>query len=101
MSEIRVASIHEIDDDRGLLVEPQGRRLAIFRYQGEYYALDDRCPHRDGSLHEGPIDEGVVTCPRHHWQFDIRTGVCPVNPLSKVKVYRTRLKGKDLFVELD
>lgn len=100
MTQIRVASIDELPEGKGLVVEVEGNRLALFRHQGEFFALDEACPHRGGPLHEGVIQEGVLACPWHLWQFDLRTGISPVNPLSKVRTYRVWLKEKDLFVEI-
>lgn len=81
-------------------MEVEGNRLAVFRHQGEFFALDETCPHRGGPLHEGMVQEGVLACPWHLWQFDLKTGVSPVNPLSKVRTYRVWLEETDLFVEL-
>jgi nitrite reductase/ring-hydroxylating ferredoxin subunit len=46
------------------------------------------------------VQEGVLACPWHLWQFDLKTGVSPVNPLSKVRRYRVWLEENELFVEL-
>jgi nitrite reductase/ring-hydroxylating ferredoxin subunit len=43
----------------------------------------------------------VVLCPWHQWQFDLKTGCSPVNPLSKVKVYPVWLEGTDVLLEMD
>jgi nitrite reductase/ring-hydroxylating ferredoxin subunit len=100
MAEFRVAATGEVPEGKSIVVEVEGKRLALFRHQGEFFALDETCPHRGGPLHEGLIQEGVVACPWHLWQFDLRTGVSPVNPLSKVQTYPTRIEGKDLLVDL-
>ena len=101
MAEIRIASADEVPEGKGIVVDVEGKRLALFCYQGEFFALDETCPHRGGPIHEGPIREGVVACPWHLWQFNLRTGVSPVNPLSKVQTYRTRVEGNDVFVEVN
>lgn len=100
MVEFRVADTQDVPEGAGIVVDVSGKRLAIFRYQGDFFALDETCPHRGGPLHEGPIQEGVVACPWHLWQFNLKTGVSPVNPLSKVQAYKTRVEGNGVFVEL-
>ena len=100
MSKIRVASVEEIAEGKGVLVEVEGASLALFRHDGEFFAVDETCPHRGGPLHEGVVQDGVLACPWHLWTFDLRTGVCPLNPLSKVKVYRTWTEGSDVYVEM-
>ena len=100
MAGIRVASVEDVPEGKGIVVVAEGKRLAIFRDRGEFFALDETCPHRGGPLHEGFVREGVVACPWHLWQFDLRSGLSPVNPLSKVRSYRTRVEGNDLMVDL-
>lgn len=101
MSEICVASTREVKEGTGMLVEVGDKRIAVFCHKGEYFALDDLCPHKGGSLHQGAIHGAVVSCPWHQWQFDIRTGVSPVNPLSQVRAYPVRVEGTSLYVEID
>ena len=99
--EHRVASVDDLKDGESLLVECGERRIAVFRYDGQFWAIENECPHKGGSLHEGTVQDGVVSCPWHQWQFDIRTGISPVNSLSKVKTYSTRVQGTDLLVTID
>jgi len=100
MAEVRVANVSDVPEGRGIVVELGEKRLALFRHQGAFFAMDETCPHRGGPLHEGFVQDGVVMCPWHLWQFDLRSGVSPLNPLSKVNTYPTRVAGNDVFVEL-
>ena len=70
MSEIRVARLADIPEGAGIAVDVGERRLALFRHSGHVFALDETCPHRGGPLHEGAIENDVVLCPWHQWQFD-------------------------------
>jgi nitrite reductase/ring-hydroxylating ferredoxin subunit len=97
----RVASIHEIPESGGIAVDLGEKRIALFRHQGEVFALDETCPHRGGPLHDGRLDRGVVLCPWHQWQFDLRTGCSPLNPLSRVRTYPVRVEGTEIFLEMD
>lgn len=40
----------------------------------EYFVADARCPHMGGHLADGTLMGTVLTCPRHHSQFDLRDG---------------------------
>jgi len=97
----RVASLDDIPNGGALAVDVGEKRIALFRHQEEVFALDETCPHRGGPLHDGHVDRGVVLCPWHQWQFDLRTGCSPVNPLSKVRVYPVRVEGTEVFLEMD
>ena len=48
--------------------------LAIYNVDGALYALDGVCPHQGGPLGNGRLEQCIVTCPWHGWQFDVRTG---------------------------
>jgi nitrite reductase/ring-hydroxylating ferredoxin subunit len=95
----RIASIHQIPEGGGIAVDVGEKRIALFRAGGEVFALDETCPHRGGPLHEGVIVERVVSCPWHGWQFDLKTGCSPVNPLSRVRVYAVSVEGADVWLE--
>jgi thiamine pyrophosphate-dependent acetolactate synthase large subunit-like protein len=47
------------------------------RFEGEYAALDNRCPHQGGPLGEGSIENGMLRCPWHGWDFHPLTGRPP------------------------
>lgn len=91
----------------GVKAEINGREVAIFKNYGQFYAIDDTCPHQGASLHMGDIEDldGIVcvSCPRHHWPFSLEDGICmvPVNIQAQphpVQV-RTEASGvKWLFV---
>lgn len=48
--------------------------VAVYQVGGRIVALGDSCPHAGAAVCEGEVDGGVVTCPRHGSQFDVRTG---------------------------
>lgn len=56
------------------VVDVEDRRIAVFNVDGELVAIDDRCAHKGGSLAEGMVRNGIVTCPQHWWRYDLRTG---------------------------
>ncbi|MBA4778396.1 MULTISPECIES: nitrite reductase small subunit NirD [Pseudomonadota] len=49
--------------------------IAVFRTQNnEFYALVNKCPHKQGPLSQGIIHGNVVTCPLHSWNISLQTG---------------------------
>ena len=99
MSEfVRAAEIASIPPNSGRTVHVRGREFALWHHDGQFFCLDDTCPHRGGPLGAGTIAEGRVYCPMHGWGFDVRDGTCVTRPDRPVKTYPTRLK--DGFVEI-
>lgn len=98
MTEHRIASAEQIPEGQGIAVDIGERRIAVFRYHDEYFALDETCPHRGAPLHQGDITDGIVMCPWHQWRFDLRTGCSPVNQLSRVNRYPVRVVDDAVWV---
>jgi toluene monooxygenase system ferredoxin subunit len=41
---------------------------------GDLRAYQGRCPHQEQRLVDGDLDEEVLTCAGHLWEFDVRSG---------------------------
>ncbi|MGE0827990.1 MAG: nitrite reductase small subunit NirD [Hyphomonadaceae bacterium] len=49
--------------------------IGVFRAgDGAFFALVDRCPHKNGPLSEGIVHGRAVTCPLHNWVISLETG---------------------------
>ena len=78
-----------------------GTRIAVANVQGQYYAFGDECTHEQCSLAEGDLAGTTVTCMCHGAEFDVRSGAVLAPPaLVPVKVYRTRVEGDSLHIEV-
>lgn len=96
----RLGKVDEIPEGSGAAFDVGDKRVAVFRHEGQWFALDETCPHRGGPLHEGPVKDGIVYCPWHQWQFELTSGCSPLNPLSKVATYAVHVEDDVLFVEI-
>ncbi len=75
MSEfIDVCSTLDVPDGSLRKHEIGGREILLAKAGDRYYAADNRCPHMGGDLSQGTLEGTVVTCPRHHSQFDLNDG---------------------------
>ena len=101
MSEkIKVAAVSDILPGERLVVEAAGKQIAIFNVNGKLVACDNVCLHRGGPLGEGDIEELIVTCPWHGWQYDLATGECLMNPKAKISLYPVTVEGEAVCVEV-
>lgn len=94
-----VCNLEDLVPDKGAEVVVNGRPIALFLHDDKVYALDDRCPHREGQLSKGAVENGDAICPLHGWNFDLQTGVSPYNPNDRIETYPVRLT--DGLVEID
>src|SRR4029077_15156420 len=60
---LRVSSTAPPPEGGSLVVRPERRTSALFRSGGALYGLDERCTHVGGPISQGPVADGVVTCP--------------------------------------
>ena len=59
-----------------------GVSVLVVRQGGRLLALADRCTHRGGPLHEGPLSDGCVTCPWHGSVFRLEDGEIERGPAA-------------------
>ena len=97
---VQLAGAADVPPGEGRTVTADGLRLALFNDGGEFFAVDDNCPHQGASLGDGVLHEGRIICPLHSWVFDVRTGQCPRNTHAPVRAYPTRCSGGSVEVEL-
>jgi 3-phenylpropionate/trans-cinnamate dioxygenase ferredoxin subunit len=83
-------------------IDMRGTRIAVANVDGTYYAFDDGCTHEECSLaEEGELAGTTLTCICHGSEFDVRTGHVLALPATvPIKVYRTRVEGGAVQVEL-
>jgi len=53
-----------------------GRELFVLREGDRFKLYDTHCPHQVTNIPHLALEGNVLTCPKHHWKFDIRTGEC-------------------------
>jgi nitrite reductase (NADH) small subunit len=97
----KVARLADLPPGAGMAVYAGGRDIALFNLGGEVVAIGNECPHQSGSLGDGRLEGEIVTCPRHGWEFDARTGACMTVPGEAVPRYPVRIEGDDILIELD
>jgi len=129
MLRIKVAQKNDLAPGKGMLVEAQGKKIALFNIRlvanldklvesenfslvetsllgnnsinGEFYAIDDLCRHAGASLSQGTVEGKVVKCPKHGATFDIFTGKALTSPaLEDVKCYKVSVEGDDVCAEV-
>ena len=69
-----MANLNELTDGTMLMVSIDDHEYMLSRVGDNYYCTDNRCPHMGGNLSKGKLDGTVITCPRHHSQFDLVDG---------------------------
>jgi nitrite reductase (NADH) small subunit len=102
LNTINLGSIERIPLGEGREYEVLGGSIAVFRARdGRIYAVQARCPHRDGPLTDGIIGAGKVICPLHSYKFDLATGQPIGNDCEALQTYHVSLsEDGDILVGL-
>lgn len=70
----RIGTVEDVPLLEGRNVVVEGRRIAAFRLDDGFAAIDAACPHQGGPLADGLVAGNCVTCPLHGQRFDLHTG---------------------------
>ena len=99
MSDFRtVAKVGAVPEGEGRAFTIDGRIVAVFLIDGEYFAINDLCPHMGASLCSGYVEDYAVPCPWHAWRFSVKDGTWVDNPKVKTDSYPVRVEGDNIQV---
>ena len=87
-----LAPATEFSEGEGKPFTVEGTHLAVFLYEGQFQAVDNRCPHMGYPMSQGSIRDGVLICHWHHWEFDIKTGGCLLTSGDDLKAFPVEIR---------
>jgi len=61
-------------DGEHVVVDVEGYDVAIFKLEGELYAIEDVCTHDGAEIASGELEGDEIVCPRHGARFCVKTG---------------------------
>jgi len=96
----RVAAVDALADGRVATVVAGTHSLALTRCGDAYGALDNRCPHQGGPLGEGSIENGLLRCPWHGYDYDPLTGEAPGSHADRVPTHPVEVRDDGVYVAL-
>jgi NAD(P)H-dependent nitrite reductase small subunit len=97
----KVMKCADLEIGKSAIIEVGDKEIALFNYKGNFYAIDNTCPHRGSPLGEGRIEEGILICPNHEWRFELKSGWCPQNPELSTEVYPIKVRDEKIYVRLE
>ncbi len=98
----RLCSAHELAESRLTKAEVQGVTVLVTSVDGTVIAIPPRCPHMAEPLEaSGVCDGGTLTCTKHVWQWDLRTGDQLGLAERPLLIYPTKREGSDIWIDFD
>lgn len=107
MALLRVATTSEVLPGDIKAFDVGGKKILIANANGEYFAMDNKCPHIGKPLDKGTLTGCILTCAYHHAQFDVRNGknlqdaklLFLKMSCKDAKTYRVNLEGNTILVD--
>lgn len=100
MGFVKVLGASELVAGQGTTVTVGGRDYALFNVKGDYFCIDSECPHRDGPLGEGELEDDVVMCPWHAWQVNVKTGEVLYASNYCVATHKTKVEDDSIWIDV-
>jgi pyruvate oxidase len=96
----RVLQEAELPDGRVTTVAAGHKSVALVHYDGQFSALDNHCPHQGGPLGEGSIENGLLRCPWHGYDY------CPLDGKSpgfddEAITYPLEIRDGEIFIGVE
>lgn len=117
-----VGPVSDIPRGHSVVVYPEKVKdgIGVFNIDGDFFALKNTCPHMGGPLCKGTVrgtstatlppnrapemkwvrDGEIVSCPWHHWEFEIRTGRTIFESKQRVRPYPVTVEPAEVMERL-
>lgn len=101
MQFIKLAKVSDFEDAWIKSYQILGKFIAIVRERdGSFYATEIACKHNNADLTTGKFAGDEVTCARHGWKYNIRTGECLNHNSTPLRRHELKVEGLDLLVSM-
>jgi nitrite reductase/ring-hydroxylating ferredoxin subunit len=97
---VRVATLAELQAKGRLTVLARQHVVALFGYNDQVYAVDNRCPHMGFPLDQGTVNDCILTCHWHHARFDLASGGTFDLWADDVRSFPVRIEHGDIWVDV-
>jgi len=88
---------NDVGDRETKRIDCDGRGLFVYRQDGAYRVYDSRCPHQVTNIPHLALHGTELTCPKHHWKFDITTGECTAKGTHPLKSFESKVENGRLL----
>ncbi|MBF5005896.1 Rieske (2Fe-2S) protein [Diaphorobacter caeni] len=83
---------------RKLVFMGEGESILVMNVDGQYFAMENSCPHAGASIASGPCEGHRLSCPAHGLRFDIRSGECVGSPGMRLTTFAVDVVDGDLLL---
>jgi nitrite reductase (NADH) small subunit len=97
---VTVARVEDVPPGAVRAVRAGEEEIALAHCDGGFYATQAHCIHLQGPLGEGSLEECILTCPWHGWQYDVRTGENEFDRAIRLRTYEVDVADGEIRIRL-
>ncbi|MEH2195323.1 MAG: NifU family protein [Nostoc sp.] len=97
---MKVATLDEVPEFSVVAVQLAGTSLILHRQGTTVKCYRNGCAHLGSPLENGKVENGIITCPSHAFQYKLETGECLTAPDISLQSYPVQIKDDKVFVKL-
>jgi len=87
-------------EERVMSVTAGHKSFCLTHHEGKFGCLDNKCPHQGGPLGEGSIENGLLRCPWHGWDYDPISGKAPGFD-DGVESFPVEIREDGVYIQLE
>ena len=98
----RACQVSDIPARGSVRVSHGSVNIAIFKTaDNELFALEDKCPHKDGPLSAGIVHGKCVTCPLHNWDISLDSGKALGADEGQTRRFELKVEDNEILLYVD
>lgn len=102
MKDYIVGKVEEFPEGGSVAVQAGTKTVAVFKVEGEFFAIHNRCTHKGASLCDGLLDKEnkVIRCPWHLWDWSLEDGKLQAYTRKRMPVMNVRVEDGDIILRV-
>ena len=98
----RVCGSDEVPENKLKKFDVDGVPIIIANYGDGFRGFPPFCPHMEEPLEtSGIMMVGILTCSKHLWQWDLRSGKMMGETEKELLFYDVKQEGDDIFADIE
>lgn len=77
-----------------------GEKVLLSRNGSTVTCFQNACAHLGFPIHDGEVENGIITCPHHGFQYDLSSGECLTAPEVQLQSHAVRVIGPRVEVRI-
>jgi nitrite reductase/ring-hydroxylating ferredoxin subunit len=100
IQDVVVCRTDEIPTGERKIIEVNGLSIGVFHHNGQWYALRNSCLHRGGPVCTGTLENNILICPWHGFQYDVTNGRLIEDPSAKLATYPVEVRDGEVHLQI-